>query len=59
METPEQQLSLTNEQFSRYLEWIAGGVMIQDAFPDLSPSEREVILSGLPEEFFEQFEDKS
>jgi len=59
METPEQELSLTNEQFSRYLQWLAGGVNIQEAFPELSPSEREVILSGLPDDFFEQFEEKS
>jgi hypothetical protein len=57
MGTPEQQLELTNEQFGRYLKWLGGGISIQDAFPELTPGEREVLLSGLPEEFFDQFED--
>ena len=57
MGTPEQELTLTNKQFERYLKWLAGGVLIQYALPELTPGEREVLLSGLPEEFFDQFED--
>ena len=36
--------------------WEAGGILIQDAFPNLSDDDREFILSGItPEEWDEHF----
>lgn len=44
-------LKLTNSQFKRYLMWVgSGGMMIQDALPDLSASDREYLMSGLSDE---------
>lgn len=39
-------LNITQEQLNNY----ASGVLIQDAFPHLTPSEREFIKTGLTEE---------
>lgn len=44
-------LPVTQEQFEKFL----AGTMVQDAFPHLSPAQREFILSGItPEEWDEQ-----
>jgi hypothetical protein len=41
-------LPITTEQMAAY----QGGALLQDAFPDLSPPEREFILSGItPDEW--------
>lgn len=31
----------------KYILWNAGGLLIQDAFPELSPSERELLMTGI------------
>jgi hypothetical protein len=44
---PEQTLTLTTEQYRRYCRWLAHGSLIQTELPELTPSEREILLSGL------------
>lgn len=39
---------LSLDQYDRYKRWRAGEGMIQDMFPDLTPTEREVLLNGDP-----------
>lgn len=40
-------LRLDKDQYKRYRMWIEGKMLIQDALPDLSPAEREMILTGI------------
>ena len=54
---PQQHVDLTLEQFERYAQWLQGGIMIQAALPDLTVSQREILLSGLGDEEFERFTD--
>ena len=51
-EYPEVSVSLTKEQYERYLLWRKGPLMIQEALPDLSPSQREMLMTGLADEDF-------
>lgn len=49
---PEVSVLLTNGQYARYLGWRGGGLMIQEALPELSASQREVLMTGLGDEDF-------
>jgi hypothetical protein len=51
-EFPEVSVALTKEQYERYLLWRGGPLQIQEALPDLSPSEREMLMTGLGDEDF-------
>ena len=45
-------LPVTREQLDEYFNGDAHGRMIQDIFPDLDPSQREFIMTGItPEEW--------
>ena len=45
----------TQDEFNnRYREWDSGKVLIQEAFPELSNSEREFIKTGISEEEWEK-----
>lgn len=45
-------LTLTKDQLARYFRWQNGELMIQDAFPELSASQREILQTGIgPEEW--------
>ena len=46
------ELVLTPDQVNRYYSWKNSHMLIQDAFPDLNPSQREVIISGISDEEF-------
>lgn len=47
-------LKLSIEQFSRYNLWLNTGVLIQEALPDLTAEQREILMTGIgPEEFNE------
>lgn len=51
-------LKLKGEQFDRYQHWLHDGGLIQDALPDLSDQDREVLLSGIsPEDWDREFGD--
>jgi hypothetical protein len=52
MHLPEQTLTLTTNQYGRYCEWLAHGSLIQYALPELTPSEREILLSGIGDDDF-------
>jgi hypothetical protein len=51
-EPAEVETILTADQYRRYRRWREGGVLIQDALPDLSVSQREKIMTGLDDEAF-------
>jgi hypothetical protein len=57
MKLPEQQLTLTTDQYKRYCQWLAGGGLIQDLLPELKLSERELLLSGIGDQDFDRFLD--
>lgn len=46
-EYPEVSVFLTKEQYERYLLWRNGPLHIQEALPDLSVSQREMLMTGL------------
>ena len=55
---PTQTIFLTEDQHALYLRWKSGRVMIQDALPDLSPSDLEILQSGIgPEDWDRLFPD--
>ena len=39
-------IELTPDQYSRYDEWMKTGMLIQDAFPELTGAEREILITG-------------
>jgi hypothetical protein len=45
---------LTEAQVNKYHEWNTSGLLIQEAFPELTDSQREIILSGLGDKEFEE-----
>jgi hypothetical protein len=40
-------ISLTDDQYARYLSWHTKGAKIQDALPDLTAAQREILVSGI------------
>jgi len=46
-------LDLTRDQMARYLQWQAGQLLIQDALPELTDSEREMLMTGLNDAEFD------
>ncbi len=51
-------LPVTQKQLNRFATRIKTGEYVQDIFPDLSPDDREFILSGItPEEWDEVIEE--
>lgn len=49
-------INLTRDQFDRMLTWLNGKAMIQEALPDLSPRDREILTTGIgPEKWDELF----
>jgi len=53
--TNSMSLAITEEQIESY----KAGALIQDAFPQLTPDEREFMLTGfLPSEFEKRFPEK-
>lgn len=45
------EVKLSAEQYEGYKRWQAGE-LIQDAMPDLGPSQREVLMSGMDDDDF-------
>jgi len=52
---PEQCIRLSKDQYHRYKGWREGYLMIQEALPELTPAQREILLSGLADEDFHKF----
>lgn len=50
---PEVSVFLTPDQFGRYEQWQRKELLIQEALPELSDSEREMLMSGLSDEDFD------
>lgn len=46
------EVPLTEQQYAGYIAWKDGGKLIQDALPDLSPAQREMLITGLDDEAF-------
>jgi hypothetical protein len=40
-------IKFTEEQYQRFTQWKAGKINIQDALPDFSADERELLLSSI------------
>ena len=52
-EVHEMELDITPEQLDTYENF---GVLLQDAFPNLTPAQREFIKTGItPEEWYDTF----
>lgn len=49
---PTVTINLTADQYYRYRFWQQGKLLIQNALPDLTPSQREMIITGLTDEEF-------
>jgi len=45
-------VTLTPDQYQRFLQWFNGAGLIQDLLPDLDASTREKLQSGLDDESF-------
>lgn len=45
-------VKLTPDQHRRYLAWLAGEELIQDALPSLTAATREILMSGINDEQF-------
>jgi len=52
---PEQSIRLTADQYQRYKLWRKGNVLIQEKLPDLSPDQRELLMTGLGDKDFQKF----
>lgn len=51
-------IMLNADQFNRFQMWLKGSILIQDAFPELNNSQREILMTGIgPEEWNENFKD--
>jgi hypothetical protein len=48
---PPRSVDLTPDQYAGYRRWLEG-TLIQDALPDLSPAEREILMTGIGDEDF-------
>jgi len=53
MQLPTQIVTLTADQYRRYREWLNGSILIQDALPELSRATREILLTGIGEQEFD------
>lgn len=52
MRLPDQRVRLTIHQYKCYLLWRAGKVSVQEALPDISAADREILMTGIgPEDF--------
>src|ERR1700680_4847351 len=59
MALPSQSVCLTPDQYERYKQWRNGLLLIQDAFPELSDSDKEILMSGIgPKEWDEMWVDE-
>lgn len=57
MNLPTQTVKLNKDQYLGYLAW-ENGQLIQDALPDLTPAQREIIMTGIgPDDFDRMFEE--
>lgn len=50
---PTVTVPLTADQYRRYQLW-EGGMLMQNALPDLSPATREMLMTGLSDEDFKK-----
>jgi len=51
---PEVKVTLTEAQYQKFVRWQKGEMLIQEAFPELSASEREKLMTGLGDEDFKK-----
>jgi len=49
---------LNIDQFSRYNFWMNGAMLIQEALPELSSADREILMTGIgPQQWDDEFGD--
>jgi len=52
-------VTLTSNQYARYQKWMAGEGLIQDMLHDLFGSDREILMTGIgPQEWDDTFKDE-
>ena len=52
------EVKLTANQFVNFQRWLNGSILIQDAFPDLSDDDREILKTGIgPKEWADKIGD--
>jgi hypothetical protein len=56
---PTQSVMLTDDQYQRYLQWREKDGMIQELLPDLSDSQREILMTGLDDAIFDKIADSA
>ena len=49
---PPNTITLTADQYERFLQWRDGGVLIQSALPELSDGQREILMTGIGDDDF-------
>lgn len=49
---PMRKVSLDPDQYERYKLWSEGNMLIQQALPDLSANQREILMTGTCQEDF-------
>jgi hypothetical protein len=47
-------VDLTIDQYERYLRWLGGGFQIQEALPELNADQREILMSGIGPQDWDQ-----
>lgn len=40
-------IELSFDQYDRYLSWMQTGMLIQDALPELTADQREILITGM------------
>lgn len=59
MALPSQSVCLTPDQYECYKQWRKGLLLIQDAFPELSAVDKEILMSGIgPKEWDEMWSEE-
>jgi len=52
MRLPTQRVELTPMQLMGYYKWRHEGILIQEAIPDLTPNQREILMTGIGDDDF-------
>jgi len=51
---PPREITLTKDQYARYLKWQARAYLIQDCLPELTDGEREILVSGMDQKKWDE-----
>ena len=51
-------IELSADQFRRYVAWTKGGPLMENALPDLTSAQREIIITGIGPEDWKKLEEE-